>query len=58
MFVHFWVQVLGVASMAPLTSCLPFVASSMTELEKDIGSLKSGLKCVEAVSNFSTCPQS
>lgn len=34
-------------------SFLSSVACSMTELEKDIGSLKSGLKCVEAVSESS-----
>lgn len=35
-----------------VTWSLSFAASSMTELEKDISSLKSGLKGVEGVSEF------
>ena len=35
--------------------CLFHRPSSMTELEKDIGNLKSGLKSIEAVSELSKC---
>lgn len=31
-------------------SCLSFISGSMTELEKDIGNLRSGLRAVETVS--------